>query len=169
MPVTVVAQECCHRSVGLPWWPGGQHLGLQFLQLLLDCLLQLLRSQGEPMCCSMLMALASADHLCLGLEMVRDRGGLRSSLSLFSPVSHPAVLNDCSSLSIATSGPTSDAVNEFLFFYITQSRSASLVDLWPIQSASARHCAGLLDNGGEPGKYWLSPLWSLKSRLGYYY
>lgn len=70
----------------------------------------------------------------LRLEIVRDRCGLHSSLSLFSPILHPAVLNYCSSLSIATSGPTSDADNEFLYFYITQSQSASLVDLWPIQS-----------------------------------
>lgn len=33
VPGTVAACECCRRSAGLPWWPGGLHLGLQFLQL----------------------------------------------------------------------------------------------------------------------------------------
>ena len=33
VPGAVAACECCHRSAGLPWWPGGLHLGLQLLQL----------------------------------------------------------------------------------------------------------------------------------------
>lgn len=67
---------------------------------------------------ALLMALASADHLCLEAGDGERQMQAPRQFILVLPcfTSHPAVLNSCSSLSIATSGPPSDADSEFLYF-----------------------------------------------------
>lgn len=89
------------------------------------------------------ISLSSRSPVSLRLEVVRDSYGLQ--FSLLSPILHAALLNYCSSLPIATSGPMSVAP----LFSITHHGSAFLVDPRLIKPAYARPC--FVDNSGELG------------------
>lgn len=159
VPVTAAAHGCCRRSTGSPWWPGGQRPGLQFLQLLLPCLPQLLLLPGWKHVLLYVngISVACRSPVSLRLEVVRDRCWL--SLSLLSPLLLPAVLiNYCHSLPSTTSGPISAADNELLGFVFLR----VVLPLWSTHDQHSLQTPdtvlGFGDLSGEPGKYWPSPL-----------